>query len=105
MFGHNEVQSRLPLSAPNLGIFTTFVLPLYDFRITTCGGEFWRLLSNMETWEQPVGKYLVSLLRSPRLDNTGKTDTPLTNPLSTFMKTFSISSGRKKARSHQLGMR
>jgi hypothetical protein len=28
MLGHKEVQGRFPLSAPNLGIFTTFVLPL-----------------------------------------------------------------------------
>jgi hypothetical protein len=98
MFGHKEVQSRLPLSAPSPGIFTTFVLPLV-------GESFGDCVSNMETWERPAGKYLVSLPRPPRLDNTGKTDTPLTNPLSTFMKTFSISGGLKKARSLQLGMR
>jgi hypothetical protein len=68
MFGHNEVQSRLPLSAPKLGIFTTFVLPLV--------GESCDCVSNMGTWEQPAGKrsigggqhhidfHLVSLLRS-----------------------------------------
>jgi hypothetical protein len=32
----------LSLSAPSAVLFTTFVLPLYDFRITTCGREFWR---------------------------------------------------------------
>jgi hypothetical protein len=75
MFGHNEVQSRLPLSAPKLGIFTTFVLPLV--------GESCDCVSNTGTWEQPAGKrsigggrhhidfHLVSLLGSPQLDNTG----------------------------------
>ncbi len=36
MFGHNEVQSRLPLSAPKLGIFTTFVLPLVGESFGDC---------------------------------------------------------------------
>ncbi len=62
MLGHKEVQGRFPLSAPNLEIFTTFVLPLV--------GESCDCVSNMGGWEQPAGKYLVSLLRSPQLYNT-----------------------------------
>ena len=55
MFGHKEVQGPLPFVGTEPGIFTTFVLPLYDFRITTCGGEFWRLRQQHGNVGQPAG--------------------------------------------------